>query len=115
MVFAALVFHDRIRQAEVKVTEISQASQAYSNQIQGLTQKLERTSARIETLETQLSQAQDNVAARDAQIQSFGEQIQTLAQSIPTDTSQADDLTLTALWTVATMALILAGLEFILQ
>lgn len=115
MLFVALMFHDRIRQAEVQVIEISQTSQAYSNQIQGLTQKLEQTSTQIETLETQLTQAQDDVAARDAQIQSLGEQIQTLAQSIPADTSQADDLTLTALWTVATMALILAGLEFILQ
>jgi len=114
-VFATLVFHDRVRQAERTVTQVRDDLQSRVDQI-------ERFQRENEDLRGQVDQLQSRLTELNASLEEQNQRLETLTQeveAIPTTpipvSSEEDELTETLRWTLQVGGFLLSLLAVMLS
>ncbi len=114
-VFATLVFHDRVRQAERTVVQVRDELQGRVDQIQRLQQANDELTGRIEQLESRVTSLNASLDQQDQRIETLTQEVEAIPTTPIPVSSQEDELTETLRWTLQVGGFLLSLLAVMLS
>lgn len=113
-VFATLVFHDRIRQAERTVAQLQEQLRDQVEQSRWLQQTAEALQGQVQDLQKQLAALRQDQQSQGERLDALSRRLEELPEPTPLP-SPIDESQLVTVWILAAMAFVFGILNFFLR